>query len=325
MILAGDVGATKTLIGLFERGDRRPTVHRIESFPTAEYDGLPSIVRKYLASWPTPPVIDAACFGAAGPVIDQHVQMTNVAWSVSAAEIRGALGVDRVRLLNDLEAMAHAISVLRPDELHTLQAGEPRPDGNAVLIAAGTGMGQSILHRVAGALSPIPTEGGHVDFAARTDREWDLVRALRARFGRVHLEGVVSGIGLVNIARFTHEAGACPIAGPLDSGDRNLPKHVSAAAMDRSCPHCIEALEIFVSAYGAAAGNLALYAVAAAGVYVGGGIAPGILPLMTTDRFLEAFTAKAPMDEFLARVPVHIILNRQVGILGAAVAGATIA
>lgn len=287
-----------------------------------EFDGLPSIVRAYLKTWPTPPPISAACFGAAGPVIDQRVHMTNVAWSISADEMREVLGVDRVRLLNDLEAMAHAVPVLRPDELRSLQAGQPRSDGNAALIAAGTGMGQSILHRVGGALRPIPTEGGHVDFAARTDREWELVRHLRERLGRVHLEAVVSGLGLVNIAQFTHGRDTCEIAGALEPSDRDVPKRVSAAAMDRSCPHCVETLELFVSAYGAAAGNLALQAVAGAGVYIGGGIAPRILPLMTDGRFLEAFIVKPPMQDFLAQVPVHVILNREVGILGAAVAAA---
>ncbi len=324
MILAGDIGATKTLIGLFELagrdGSERPTPTRIESFPTMDFDGLPSIVRAYLEKWPTPQPIAAASFGAAGPVIDGAVDMTNVTWSVSEDEMRQTLGIDRVRLLNDLEAMAHAVPVLRPDELRTLQPGQPRLDGNAVLIAAGTGMGQSILHRVDGRLQPVPCEGGHVDFAARTDREWALFRDVRARVGRGDLEAVVSGLGLVNIAVFTHGGDACPVIGRLDPDDRQVPKRLSAAAMNKSCAQCVETLELFVSAYGAAAGNLALQAVAAAGVYIGGGIAPGILPLMTDGRFIEAFTAKPPMQDFLAHFAVHVILNRNVGILGAAVA-----
>jgi glucokinase len=322
MILAGDIGATKSLIGLFEPapGSRRPTLHHVESFPTTEFDGLPSILRTYLEKRQSRPEIVAASFGVAGPVIGQRAQMTNVDWSVSADEVKNAMGVARVRLLNDLEAMAYAVPVLEPGELSTLQAGMPRLDGNAVLIAAGTGMGQSILHRVDGALLPIPTEGGHVDFAARTDREWELMRYLRERLGRVDLENVVSGLGLVNIARFTHGGDSCPVAGGLDPDDRKVPKRISADAMERTCAHCVEAMEIFVGAYGAAAGNLALQAVAGAGVYIGGGIAPGILPLLTDGRFLQAFAAKPPMEDFLARVPVHVILNRDVGILGAAVA-----
>jgi glucokinase len=320
MILAGDIGATKSLIGLFDAGEGRPEPLRIESFPSTDFDDLPSIVRAYLKKEPSAPRISAACFGAAGPVIDEQVHMTNVAWSISAAEMRDTLGLDRVRLLNDLEAMAHAVPVLRPDELKTLQAGEAESQGNAVLIAAGTGMGQSILHYVGKRLIPIPTEGGHVDFAARTEREWALRRFLRERTGRVHLEGIVSGLGIVNIAQFTHESESCPTAGALDPDDRDVPKRISAAAMDGSCPHCVETMELFVGAYGAASGNLALQAVAAGGVYIGGGIAPRILPLLTNGRFLDAFGAKPPMEDFLAKVPIHVILNREVGILGAAVA-----
>lgn len=320
MILAGDVGATKTLLGLFERADGRPTPHRVESYPTMEFDGLPSMIRAYLDTWSTPPAIDAACLGVAGPVVDQRAQMTNVPWAVSAEEVSLALGTRRVRLLNDLEAMAHAVAVLREDELHTLQRGERRDGGNAVLIAAGTGMGQSILHCVGGRWRPLPTEGGHVDFAARTDREWALVQSLRSKLDRVDLEAVVSGLGVLNIAQFVHAGNSCPIVGSLAPSDNKAPARISAAAMDRLCAACVETMELFVSAYGAAAGNLAMQAVAAAGIYVGGGIAPKIMPLMTDGRFVDALTAKAPMDGFLSRVPVHVILNREVGIVGAAVA-----
>lgn len=324
MILAGDIGGTKSLLGLFEPRGKRPVLQRSESFVTLDFPDLASIVRAYLATWPSPPAIDAACFGVAGPVIDQHAVMTNVPWAVSARDVREALGLPRVTLVNDLEAMAHAVPVLDADELLTLQAGAPVRNGNAALIAAGTGIGESILHHVDGRLRPVPSEGGHVDFAARTEREWELVRWLRARSGRVFLESVVSGLGLVSVAQFTHNAAACPVAGALDVADRDVPKRVSANAIARSCTSCVEAMEMFVSAYGAAAGNLALMGVASAGVYVGGGIAPSILPLMTDGRFLEAFNDKAPMDELVARVPVHVILNRQVGILGAAVAATSV-
>lgn len=319
MILAGDVGATKTLVGLFEQTATGLTPLHLESYPTTEFDGLPSIVRAFLATQPETPAIEAASFGVAGPVIDQRARMTNVPWGVAADEIAAAFGIRRVRLFNDLEAMAHGVPVLRPDELHTLQAGEARPEGNAVLIAAGTGMGQSILHRVDGRWRPIPTEGGHVDFAARTDREWELVRYLRATHGRVDLEHVVSGIGLLNLAHFVHGGETCPVVGSLAASEHDAPARISAAAMNRSCPLCIETMELFVSAYGAAAGNLAVQGVASAGVYIGGGIAPKILPLMQDRRFLDAFVDKGPLHEFLTRVPVHVILNKMVGILGAAV------
>lgn len=326
MILAGDVGATKTLIGLFEPGSAdgatRPAPTRIERYATADFDGLPSMIRAYLDTIPHPRAIDAACFGVAGPVLDRQARLTNVTWHVSADEVARTFDIAHVRLLNDLEAMAYAVPVLRSDELHTLQRGEPDAASHAVLIAAGTGLGEAILHRVDGRLRPLATEGGHTDFAARTDRELELVRVLRTTRGRAELEAVVSGIGLINVARFTHGATACNVAGALEAEDSTSAARVSAAAMDGSCPHCVETLDIFLAAYGAAAGNLALQAVAGAGVYVGGGIAPRILPLMTNGTFLDAFRAKPPMDEFLARVPVHVVLNAESGILGAAVAAA---
>lgn len=323
MILAGDVGATKTLLGLFAPDAPRPAPARMARYATAEFDGLPAMIRAYLAEAGSDAPIAAACFGVAGPVLRQRARLTNVPWTVDAAEIAGAFGIPRVRLLNDLEAMAHAIPVLRQDELATLQAGTGDPDGHAVLIAAGTGLGEAILHRVDGRLVPLPSEAGHTDFAPRTDRELELVRALRGRLGRVELEAVVSGHGVINLARFTHGADTCPHSGALDADDPDSAARVSAAAIDRSCAACGEAMEIFVAAYGAAAGNLALQAVASAGVYIGGGIAPKILPLMTDGRFVAAFQAKGPMEPLLARMPVHVVLNPRAGILGAAVAATT--
>lgn len=337
MILAGDIGATKTLIGLFDpppAGAARPRPGRIERFTTADHAGLPAIIDAYFGATPRP-AIDAACFGVAGPVLGRRARLTNVSWEVSADDIAARFAIPHVRLLNDLQSMAHAMPLLQADELRTLQAGHADETGNAALIAAGTGLSHSLLHRIDGRFVPTAAEGGHIDFAARTDREFALARALRSTYGRAELEAVVSGIGLINVARFTHRAAGagdadgeapslaeprtCPIAGVLEVHNDSAAR-VSAAAMDGSCAHCLEALEIFVSAYGAAAGNLALHAMAGAGVYIGGGIAPRNLPLMTDGRFMDAFRAKPPMDGFLARVPVHIVLNRQVGILGAAVA-----
>lgn len=319
MILAGDIGGTKTLLGWFEPGAPRPAQVRVERYPTTEFDGLPSMLRTFFAG--EAPAIDVACFGIAGPVLQQRAQMTNVPWLVSAADVAQRFGIAQVRLLNDLEAMAYAVPALRPDELLTLQAGEPDAEGSAALIAAGTGLGAAVLHRIGGRLLPMATEMGHTDFAARTDRELDLVRVLRSAAGRAELESVVSGVGLIAIAHFTHGAATCPVAGALDAADRDSAARVSAAAMARTCAHCVETLELFVSAYGAAAGNLALHAVARAGVFIGGGIAPRIQPLMTDGRFRAAFRAKQPLDDLLARIPLHVVLNADAGILGAAIAG----
>jgi glucokinase len=318
MILAGDIGATKTLIGLYNFAPKRPVAVDIKSFRTAQFDGLPAIIAEYLAQRDGPPRLDAACFGVAGPVIDQRAQLTNVAWVVSADEISTQLKLPRVRLLNDLEAMAHAVPVLDRDELLPLQKGQRRPGGNAALIAAGTGLGEAFMPRVGGTFRPLASEGGHADFAARTDREIDLLRFLRARTGRVALEQVVSGPGLMNIYYFTHGDKPCEAVGVLDSLP-DAPAVVSKSALERWCPKCEQALDMMVEAYGAAAGNLALRAVATSGLYIGGGIAPRILPALQKGSFIGAFAAKEPMAELLQSIPIQIILNPQAALLGAAV------
>jgi glucokinase len=216
-----------------------------------------------------------------------------------------------VRLLNDLEAMANSADVLTDEEVFVLQPGIARADGNAVVIAAGTGLGEAYLHRVNGRLRPVPSEGGHADFAPRTDREIDLLRMLRADYGRAEVEHVLSGPGLLNLHRFTHQGRTC------DPGI--TPPMISQAAMAGTCPACAEALSLFVTLYGAEAGNLGLRGVATSGVYVGGGIAGKILPALTDGRFMEAFRDKGLMSELVTRMPVKVILNAEAGLLGAAV------
>jgi glucokinase len=317
MILAGDVGGTKTLIGLFEFNTRRPVRVDVRSFPTTSYDGLPDIIEAFFNQQPSRPAITAATFGVAGPVIDQTAQMTNVPWAVDADAVRRTFGLTDVRLLNDLEAMATSLPVLAPDELTPLQTGTSNPDGNIALIAAGTGLGEAVLHRTRTGAFPMPSEGGHTDFAARTDRELDLVRYLRGRYGRVELEHVLSGRGLVNLADFTHLGHRC--AGDADGVAPAEPADVSALALDHRCPRCVDAMDLFLSAYGAAAGNLALTAMTTGGVFVGGGIAPRILPALQNGAFVDAFTDKGPMRPLLEDMPVCVILNPEAGLVGAAV------
>ena len=198
-----------------------------------------------------------------------------------------------------------------------LQEGTPEREGNAAVIAAGTGLGQAYLVRVGGRPQPVPSEGGHADFAARTDRELELVRMLRDQYGRVEVERVVSGPGLVNLHRFTHRGGECPIVGDLS--DEDAPAHISQGGMTGRCQFCADALRMFVSAYGAEAGNLALRGVATAGVFVGGGIAPKILRALEDGVFMDAFRGKAPLADLVSRVPVKVIMNPEAGLLGAAV------
>jgi glucokinase len=261
--------------------------------------------------------VTAAAFGVAGPVIDQHAQMTNVEWSVDAGELARVFGLVHVRLLNDLEAMATSLPVLEPDEVTLLQSGSPKVDGNIALIAAGTGLGEAVLHRTGGRAIPLPSEGGHADFAARTDREIDFVRYLREHYGRAELEHVLSGRGLLNLSDFTHQDGPC--AAGVNGGIPESPAEVSTLALQRGCSHCVEALDLFLSAYGAAAGNLALTAMTTGGVFIGGGIAPRILPALQNGAFVAAFNDKGPMRPLLEEMPVSVILNAEAGLVGAAV------
>jgi glucokinase len=206
-----------------------------------------------------------------------------------------------------------------------LQEGVADPDGNAAVIAAGTGLGEALLHNLDGRFIPAASEGGHADFAARTARELELAAELIRAYGRVEVERVVSGKGLVNVFRFTHGArdarNACDQM-PRDLEGPELAASVSACALERRCPRCVEALELFVSAYGAEAGNLALRYMATAGVYVGGGIAPKVLPAIVDGRFMDAFLDKDPMVDLLRTFPVQVILNPAAGLLGAAVRAA---
>jgi len=318
MLLAGDIGGTKTLVGLFSPASQRPELVDVRSFATCDYPSLEAILAEFLGGQGRQsPMVRAASFGVAGPIVAQVAHLTNVPWFVDAAAVAVRFGFPRVTLLNDLQAMAYSVPVLHPDELAVLQAGRLVPTGNAALIAAGTGLGEALLHYVDGRFVPSPTEGGHADFAPRTADEIALLRHLVSRYGRADYERVISGPGLVNIHRFTHPRGCA--ACDVDADPAQGPRLISESALERRCPDCVRALEIFVSVYGAEAGNLALRSVATAGLFLGGGMAPKILPALRGGRFIEAFCAKAPMAEFASLIPVAVILNERAGLLGAAV------
>src|SRR5206468_12556469 len=208
MLLAGDIGGTKTLLGLYDPSPVRPRPIAIRSFPTLDFDDLTSMIAEFIRTDEVRHApIDAACFGVAGPVIADAATLTNVPWRVDARRVAAAFSLRRVDLLNDLQAMAYAVPVLREAEVHVLQEGEPLRGGNMGLIAAGTGLGEALLHNVHGRFVPSPSEGGHADFAARNGREIDLLRDITSRLGRAEVESVVSGRGLVNVYRVTHADG----------------------------------------------------------------------------------------------------------------------
>jgi glucokinase len=334
MLLAGDIGGTKTLLGLFTPAPERPAPVEIGEFVTLDYDGLEPIVGEFLrAQNISPSRIDVASFGVAGAVTDDVARLTNVPWLLDIRAVGERTGLKRCLLLNDLEALGYAIPVLEPSELAVLQQGVTSADGSAAVIAAGTGLGEAMLHNVDGRFVPAPSEGGHADFAPHTLRELRMAEALMKIFDHVSVEHVVSGPGLVNIYQFTHDAfGSGPsykpgsvvpsklCAGVGAVGDpADLPALISRSALERRCPSCIETLDIFVEAYGSEAGNLALRFVATGGIYVGGGIAPRILPALKSGRFLDAFLGKGMMKDLVATMPVSVILNPDAGLTGAAV------
>ena len=317
MLLAGDVGGTKTLLGLFRRGATRPDAVEIRSYRTLDFSDLGALCLRFLRETSTTPAdIEAASFGVAGPVNGTSARLTNVPWIVDVDALRTEMPISRAYLLNDLEALAWSVPVLTPDEIDVLHQGRPDAAGNAALIAAGTGLGIALLPKVDGRLVPRASEGGHVDFAPRNADEQNLAAALIAEYGRVDVERVVSGPGLANIHRMLHPH-QCAALTPMPSSD-DLPAAISGAALEGACPSCTRTLEVFVSAYGASAGNLALTVLSTGGLYLGGGIAPRILPALRWPMFMRSFLDKSPMDALITRVPVKVILNPEAGLLGAA-------
>lgn len=325
MILAGDVGGTTTRLGLFDRAPDRPRPVLIRTFLTRDYLDLGAMLAAFGADAAVRATsIESACFGVAGPVEGDRAELTNVAppWVIDARAIAQALDVRHVQLVNDLQALAYAIPVLLASEVAVLQEGEGGHGGNVALLAAGTGLGESILHAIDGTFVPVASEGGHADFAARTEREIDVLRDLIQRLGHAPVEEVLSGRGLVNLHRVTH-AGPCLAIEDADSPD--APAGIAQAALEHRCRGCVDALGMFIDAYGAEAGNLALRAMATGGVFVGGGIAPKILPALADGRFIRAFVDKAPpFREMLEKISVKVILNEQAALVGAAVRAAAV-
>jgi len=318
MILAGDIGGTKTLLGLFDERPARPRPIVVREYTTLDFADLCAMVTRFADDQEDGPImVDSACFGVAGPVIGHEADLTNVPWHIDATIVARTFNIRRVGLLNDLEALAHSVPVLHGDELPPLQRGEPLRGGNMALIAAGTGLGQALLHFVDGRFVPSPSEAGHADWAARTERDLALLRDLIDRYGRAEVEHVVSGRGLLNIHRVAHRTTPCLAVDGRDAAE--TPAAITKAALERRCAGCVETLEIFVEAYGAEAGNAALRSVSTGGLFVGGGIAPKVLPALTDGRFMDAFRAKGSLSALLANMPVQVILNPRAGLLGAAV------
>jgi len=318
MILAGDIGGTNTRLAFFDGTPRQPRPVALEVFPSKVHKGLEDILRIFLKD--RQQTVEAAAFGIAGPVHDGRCQTPNLPWNVDSRSVAQCLGLPAAGLLNDLEANAHGISVLGPSDFATLSEGAPGSSGNRALISAGTGLGEAGLIAEGDEYRPYPSEGGHADFAPRTDTEIDLLRYLSQRFEHVSYERVLSGPGLFNIYQFfrdTHRAEA-PAWLAAEMAKRDPAAVISENALKGTSPICGMAMDQFVSIYGAEAGNLALRALATGGVYLGGGVAPRILPKLQEPAFLKAFRAKGRLSKLVEAIPVRVIVNDKTALLGAA-------
>ncbi len=318
MLLAGDVGGTKTVVALFDEAASELAVVREATLPSRQFQSLEAILRRFLDDGPPVP-ITTACFGVAGAVVDGRCVTTNLPWELDEQQLAEAIPAQRVRLLNDVEAAGYGVLGLPSEQLVPLQAGNARK-GHMVLIAAGTGLGEAILVWDGTRHSVIASEGGHTDFAPRTDVEMELLRFLQKEFGRVSYERVLSGPGLSSIYRFLRDTGYAPEPQWLrDRIEREDPSAVIAEpGLSETLPLCTKALELFVSIYGAEAGNLALKALAVGGVFVGGGIAPKIRSKLTDGSFVTAFRDKGRFSGLMASIPIHLALNPRAPLLGAA-------
>ncbi|MFW6112966.1 MAG: glucokinase [Thermodesulfobacteriota bacterium] len=323
MLLGGDIGGTKTLLGLYkpDRGARQPLAQT--EFKSGDYSGLEEMVRDFLRQTDETP--DYACFDVAGPVIGGRARLTNLPWLLEEEALARGLGLKKVVLLNDLKAIAYAVPHLQSEELHTLNTGQPDPEGAIAVVAPGTGLGEAFLIRSGTEQVACSSEGGHASFAPADNIQADLWRHVAQKFGHVSYERVCSGQGLPNIYDFLRDMNYAPeppeFAAELAAAADPTPLIVQAALDDPAAnPLCTKTMEIFVDILGAEAGNLALKVLATGGVYLAGGIPRRILPLLTGGRFLQALVNKGRFADLLGNIPVQVVLSRA-ALLGAVLYG----
>jgi glucokinase len=322
MILAGDVGGTKVHLALYNFANGRLQPIRDEKFPAHEFASLDDVVNKFLGDGKEKKdEILAACFGCPGPVRDGRLKLTNLPWTLDTRDLVKSLGIPHIFLINDLEANGYGIPELAPESIFLLHAGDANAIGHAGLMAAGTGLGEALLIWDGKTHRPIPSEGGHCDFAARSNREIALLQYLRDTLkGRVSWERVVSGLGIKNVYSFLRDVEKINEPGWLH--DRMMAEDPNAVigqcAEDGSSSLCFETMKTFSAAYGAEAGNIALKVLATGGIYLGGGIAPKILKTLKNGAFIQAFLDKGRLSPLLESIPVRVILDDTCALLGAA-------
>jgi glucokinase len=313
MILAGDIGGTKSNLGLFDvqAGKLVRVAHK--RYSSHEHAGLEEVVRNFLHE--NKAEVTAASFGVAGPVVKNRVQGTNMPWVVDGAEAASFLALKRVRILNDLEATAFGVRQLPPHDLETIFTGVPVSDATCIIIAAGTGLGESILFWDGKQHLAMPTEGGHADFAPHTPQQADLWRFLLARGQGVYIELILSGRGFKTVHEFLNPAVKHP---GFDDPSLDVAPEITQRGLAGTCPVCVATLNLWSEIYGSEAGNFAVRALARGGIYVAGGIAVKVLPKLTDGRFSAAVRDKGKMEDLLANIPVYVVLNEECPLIGAA-------
>jgi glucokinase len=321
MLLAGDIGGTKTQLGIFsaEKGLRCPLVEA--EYPSCRYPDLESILREFLGGIDLP--LSMACFSVAGPVVDGRARITNLPWIIDKRRLCQELDLLKVRIVNDIEAIAYALPFLEPEDLHVLNKGHSPHRGNMAVIAPGTGLGEAFLTWDGLRYHVHPSEGGHADFAPCSPLEGELLSYLQERFGHVSYERVCSGIGIPNIYRFLRDRDYADepswLIEQLSLTEEPVPVIVNAALDSANrCDLCVKSIELFASILGAEAGNMLLKVLATKGIYLGGGIPRRILPFLESGGFMESFRRKGRMADLVAQTPVFVILHPKVALFGVA-------
>jgi glucokinase len=318
MILAGDIGGTNARLALFDVQNGQFNLVSATIFPSRRYSSLDKIVTEFVRTAGIRPA--QACFGVAGPVTNGRVETSNLPWTIESRRLADELHLESTTLINDLEATGWGIAALAPDDLVSLNNIAAKSPGNQAIVAAGTGLGEGGLYWDGTRHHVFATEGGHCDFAPLNDLQVELFRYLHARYGHVSYERVLSGPGLVNVFEFLRDTGKGKVPDWLAEQMLKMDPAaaVSAAAMEGKCGMCTQAMDIFVSVFGAEAGNLALKLKATGGVFLAGGIAPKILSRLATPIFLQAFLGKGRMQHLMEIMPIKVITNDKLALLGAA-------
>ncbi|RMG97670.1 MAG: glucokinase [Chloroflexi bacterium] len=327
MLLAGDIGGTKTVLALYAPDNVQQAPIAEVTFPSREFASLSEIVARFLAEHGQA-AVKTAVFGVAGPVMGNRAETTNLPWVIDGEAMAAQFGFQSVKLLNDLQAIANAVPFLREDDLFTLNQGKPVPKGTIGVIAPGTGLGEAFLTWNGRSYTAHPSEGGHTSFAPTTPTHTELLTYMQTRFPRVSYERVCSGSGIPNLYAFLRDTGRFPeptwLREALAASDDPTPVIVQAAQAEKS-ELCQAALSLFLEILGDEAGNLALKLLATGGIYLGGGIPPRILPQLQNSAFMRFFVNKGRFSALMAEIPVHVICNPKVALLGAAMFGRQVA